>query len=248
MNVTCAGRCLLALAGKAICTRAYPRECSGLRIGTLLAEGGGMRSILLALVLASCVAAPASDGRDDMFLAGGKTDSGISEGSPEAAGVLAVANGLGEDQLRDEVGLSANAASHIAATAPYSTLADLDAVPYVGSIAFNKLLAYARANGYIAGGSGPTPTRGKLLDCNTPVGPDQQVTVVSDGSSLKLVELTTSGAEQDRSLSPAEWASGTLQLREDFGSRATMTKESDGWVVHDSGSIGYADCWVDKSN
>jgi hypothetical protein len=213
-----------------------------------------MRSILLCLVLgAACASSPPSDGRDDTFLAGGKTDSGISEGSPEAAGVLAVVNSLSEDQLRDDVGLSDRAASHIAAHGPtFTTLAELDAVPYVGSIAFDKLLAYARANGYIeGGGSSTTVGHGTLLDCNTPVGPDQQVTVIGNGSTLKLRELTTSGAQEDRSLSVEEWSSGTLHLRDDFGSHTTLSKASGSWVVHESGGgvsdTGDADCWVDKS-
>jgi hypothetical protein len=212
-----------------------------------------MRSILCSLLLVACAATPpASDGRDDSFLAGGKTDSGISEGSPEAAGVLAVANSLSEDQLRDDVGLSDQAASHIAAHgATFDTLAELDAVPYVGSVAFKKLLAYARANGYVDGSSSPTVGHGTLLDCNTPVGPDQQVTVIGDGSSLTLRELTTSGTQVSRPLSLAEWASHALHLRDDFGSSTTMKKDSGGWVVHESGGgiseTGDADCWVDKS-
>ena len=209
-----------------------------------------MRSILFSLVLVACAATPpASDGRDDSFLAGGKTDSGISEGSPEAVGVLAVVNSLSEDQLRDDVDLSDGAASNIAAhTAKFQTLAELDAVPYVGAVAFRKLLEYARANGYVHGSSIGT---GKLLDCNTPVGPDQQVTVIGDGTSLTLRELTTSGAQVERPLSLHEWASGSLHLRDDFGSTTTMTKGSDGWVVRSTGGgfneIGDADCWVDKS-
>jgi len=215
-----------------------------------LLTASAMRSILFSLLLVAC-AAPPSDGRDDSFLAGGKTDSGISEGSPEAAGVLAVVNSLNEDQLRDDVGLSDQAASHIAAHGTFTTLAELDAVPYVGSIAFKKLLAYARANGYVDGSSSPTVGHGTLLDCNTPVGPDQQVTVIGDGSSLTLRELTTSGAQVSRALSLEEWASHSLHLRDDFGSSTTMTKDANGWVVHEVGGgvsdIGDADCWVDKS-
>jgi len=209
-----------------------------------------MRSILFSLVLVACVAAPASDGRDDSFLAGGKTDSGINEGSPDAEGVLAVANSLSEDQLRDDVGLSDTAAKNIAAhTSKFMTLAELDAVPYVGAVAFRNLLEYARANGYVD--SAPSVGHGTLLDCNTPVGPDQQVTVIGDGTSLTLRELTTSGAQISRSLSLHEWASNSLHLRDDFGSTTTMTKSSDGWVVRSSGGgfseVGNADCWVDKS-
>jgi len=69
--------------------------------------------------------------------------------------------------------------------------------------------------------------------------------------SLTLVELTTSGAQVHRALSVTEWSSGTLRLRDDFGSRTTMSKSSGDWVVKSSGGgvseIGDADCWVDKS-
>ena len=208
-----------------------------------------MRSILVSLVLAACVASPdASDDRDGAFLVDGKADSGIS--AAEAAGVLAVVNALSEDQLRDDVGLSDDAASNIAARgSTFQTLAELDAVPYVGVTAFRKLLAYARANGYV--NTPATVGTGKLLDCNTPVGPDQQVTVIGDGTTLTLRELTTSGAQVERSLSLHEWASNSLRLRDDFGSTTTLTKGADGWVVRSSGGgfseIGNADCWVDKS-
>ena len=88
-----------------------------------------------------------------------------------------------------------------------------------------------------------------LLDCNTSLGPDQQVTVMDDGSQLHLVELTTSGAQVERDLSDSEWASQTLRLRADWGSTSTLSKEDGDWVVRsDSGDFGIADCWVDKSD
>jgi hypothetical protein len=48
-----------------------------------------------------------ADGIDDSFLADGKADDlGIQEGSPEALGVLAVANEVSLATLREDVGLS----------------------------------------------------------------------------------------------------------------------------------------------
>lgn len=88
---------------------------------------------------------------------------------------------------------------------------------------------------------------GTLLDCDTSVGPDQQVTVVTDGSTLTLRELTTDGAEDDRTLSPSEWESESIQLRDDFGDQTTFSKQSGSWVVQSASVFGYADCWVDKS-
>ena len=209
----------------------------------------------LILVATGCVAAAPSDGSDDTFVTNGKTDTGgISEGSPEATGVLAVVDALSEDRLRSDVGLADEAASHIAAHgASFQSLAELDAVPYVGPIAFGKLLVYAKANGYVDGSTSGTPTvgTGTLLDCNTPVGPDQQVTVIGDGTNLRLRELTTSGGQVERALGLQEWAAHALKLRDDSGSQATLTKESGDWITRSFGGgdneLGNADCWVDKS-
>src|SRR5205085_2202535 len=121
-----------------------------------------------------------------------KTDTaGIVEGSPAALAVLALANDSSEAKLVSDIGLSANAAHNIATYgSTFASLAELDAVPYVGPIAFHKLLAYAKANGLVD--TTATVGTGKLLDCNISFGPDQQVTVIGDGTTLKLVELTSS--------------------------------------------------------
>jgi hypothetical protein len=91
-----------------------------------------------------------------------------------------------------------------------------------------------------------------LLDCNTSLGPDQQVTVLDTGDGLVLRELTTSGAQVDRPLSSSEWKSEMLLLRDEgFDSLSTMTKDGDAWAVHATGGgvneLGYADCWIDTS-
>ena len=98
------------------------------------------------------------------------------------------------------------------------------------------------AAGGKADGNGRT-----LLDCNTSVGPDQQVTVVTDGSTRTLRELTTDGAEIDRVLDPSEWESESIRLRDDFGDETTMSKQSGSWMVMSASAFGYADCWVDKA-
>jgi len=215
-----------------------------------------MRTYLLCAVLAvGCVdTGEPEDGRDDSFLVDGKADTGgIDEGSPEAAGVLAVANGLTKTKLHDDVGLSTSAATNIAAhTGTFATLAELDDVPYVGSVAFHKLLIYAKANGFVSGGT-TTVGHGTLLDCNTSVGPDQQVTVIGNGTTLTLRELTTSGSQQDRNLSVAEWSSKKLSLRSDgFGSKSVLAKSGGTWSLSSTGGgineFADADCWTDKSN
>lgn len=111
--------------------------------------------------VAACMS-NAGDERDDQFVSDGKTDGATSEGSPEALGVLAVVNTLSTDTLDGEVGLDSRAAKNITshrdgATGsssdddPFDTLAELDAVPYVGPVAFGKLLDYARAHGFVPG-------------------------------------------------------------------------------------------------
>jgi hypothetical protein len=210
-----------------------------------------MRTLLLMMALAGCMdAADAEDGQDDSFVADGKADGGgIAEGSPEAIGVLAVVNDSTID-LRVDVKLAKSAATHIAAhPAKFTTLTELDAVPYVGSVAFGKLLSYAKAHGLV---TGVKIGHGILLDCNTSLGPDQQVTVIGDGTKLTLRELTTSGSQEDKALTVAAWSAGKLTLRSDeFGTKSTLTKEDGGWVMRSSGGgvneIGDADCWVDKS-
>jgi hypothetical protein len=110
--------------------------------------------------LAACMS-NAGDDRDDRFVSGGKADGAVAEGSPEALGVLAVVNMLSTDALDDDVGLDSRAAKNITshrdgATAsasdddPFDTLAELDAIPYVGPVAFGKLLDYAHAHGFVA--------------------------------------------------------------------------------------------------
>lgn len=216
-----------------------------------------MHKQMFCLVLAAsgCVDAVDGDRRDDSFSMDGKADAfGIVEGSPEALGVLAVVNGSTEAQLRSDVGLSRLAAGNIADHGqPVRTLAELDDVPFVGSIAFHKLLEYAQANGFIVDEPTTEPVgQGILLDCNTATGPDQQVTVIGDGTRLTLRELTTSGSQVDRPLSTAEWSSHTLNLREDFGSMTTLSKDGGSWIARTFGGgfneISEADCWVDTSD
>lgn len=107
-----------------------------------------------------CTAEEPQDARDDDFLVDGKSDTGgIAEGTAEAAAVLFVANTSSRAVLGSDVGLANKAADNIVAVrdgddgaagtaddAAFSTLAQLDAVPFVGPVAFGKLLAYAVAN------------------------------------------------------------------------------------------------------
>lgn len=112
--------------------------------------------------VAACTGSEAvEDSRDGTF-AGKADDFGISESSPEARGVLRVANELSRTALSDDVGLAKLAVDGIIAfrvgdddelgtedDPVIATLAELDRIPYVGAAAFDKLLAYAQGNGYI---------------------------------------------------------------------------------------------------
>ena len=58
--------------------------------------------------------------------------------------ILRVANTATLEQLDDEVPLDARAARNIVAARPFSTLDELDAVPYVGPTALDRMLAWGR--------------------------------------------------------------------------------------------------------
>jgi cardiolipin hydrolase len=107
------------------------------------------------------------DGIDDAFPSG-KADGGIDEGSPEALGVLALVN----DRSLDASGLksAAHVTSRVATNVTkhrdgadgqpgtsdddgFDTLAELDAIPYVGPATLNALLEAARSRGLVASGA-----------------------------------------------------------------------------------------------
>ncbi len=102
---------------------------------------------------------------DDSLLSMNKADTGgIVDGSLESTAVLKVANESCLTDLEDpsKVGLSLMAAKNIVATrmgddglagtsddTVFSSLKQLDEIPYIGPQAFQKMLAYAKAMGFI---------------------------------------------------------------------------------------------------
>jgi phosphatidylserine/phosphatidylglycerophosphate/cardiolipin synthase-like enzyme len=119
-----------------------------------------------ALPLVGC--APTDDVADESF---GASDAPIVPGSPEADAVLAVVNDAAVDMevLDVDVALDKRAATNIVAHRNgqdgvvltidddlFDDLAELDRISYVGPSALDKLLAYAKANGYYQGGETPT--------------------------------------------------------------------------------------------
>ena len=118
---------------------------------------------LASLVLASSLFAGCAteeileDGENDSFDLGGKADGGaLTEGSPTALAVLKVASEASKAVLTGEVKISARTADNIItarAAGPFATLAKLDAVPWVGPVALDQLVAYVEAKGLVGGAS-----------------------------------------------------------------------------------------------
>src|SRR5688572_7354926 len=133
---------------------------------------GGLFSLAIAGSLAlgcSADSDDAGDGENDAFGVG-KADGGIDPDSNEAKAVLALVNDPEVDvaTLDDAAGLAKNAALGIigrrngadgtpgtADDNAFDTLAELDAVPFVGPVTLSRLLEFAIANGYLQeGGAG----------------------------------------------------------------------------------------------
>ncbi len=119
---------------------------------------------LAALILTGCVDdQEAGDEIDDSFISDGKEDAfGVSDGSAEAIGVLALVDEASQAELDVDVGLSSRAAVAILRHRQgedrvlgtndddrIESLAELDAISYVGPVAFEKLLSFATAHGYV---------------------------------------------------------------------------------------------------
>jgi hypothetical protein len=107
----------------------------------------------------------AADGIDDTALGGGKADGAGEMTGAEREAVLALVNEASAAVLDDDVPLDRRAALAIVAhrdgadatpgtadDAPFDDLAELDAVAWVGPVAFDALLAYVHAQGLVAEG------------------------------------------------------------------------------------------------
>lgn len=130
--------------------------------------------LMIGILATAVVTVPAcmdegevEDGVDDAF-PNGKADGGIDEGSPEALGVLALVNDktMSASGLRSAAHVTTRVANNItkhrngadgqAGTADddgFDTLAELDAIPYVGPATLNALLEAARSRGLVASGA-----------------------------------------------------------------------------------------------
>ncbi len=123
--------------------------------------------LLSMVALSSCMEAEVEDGATDSFPSG-KADGGIDEGSPEAIGVLAFVNdaSMTAPKLKAEAGITSRVSNNIvnhrrgpdgsvntADDDKFDTLAELDAIPYVGPATLNALLEAARERGLVASGA-----------------------------------------------------------------------------------------------
>ncbi len=126
-----------------------------------------------ALLLAACGDASQPDPVDDensCFTCDAKADGlGISENSYEALAVLEVANTMSRKVLDDDVALDSRAARNIvdtrASDGAFTSLAELDAVAYVGPYAASRMLVFAESNGLI-GSCGDNSLQARLESCD----------------------------------------------------------------------------------
>jgi hypothetical protein len=140
-----------SLAHTLLCVRAMQASCNAVVAA-------------LALFTFSCAVEEEADGRDDVFPTG-KGDGVFEEGSWQALSALRVANTATLDELTrsisdDGVGLTRSAARGIVAfragpdgvvmTADdrtFTSLRQLDDIPYVGPVSLRRLVDYAVTNG-----------------------------------------------------------------------------------------------------
>jgi cysteine-rich repeat protein len=147
----------------------------------------------IAAVIPLCLGVCACEGVAVDDDAPGQEESAlVAEGTYDALGVLRVANTLEADALDGDVGLDARAARNIASTrsthGEFATLAALDAVPYVGDAAMDRMRAYAAAQGWI----------GRCGDGVVQAGPEQ-----CDGSADCTPDCHAMGGVPDPGSAPA---------------------------------------------
>jgi phosphatidylserine/phosphatidylglycerophosphate/cardiolipin synthase-like enzyme len=153
----------------------------------------GLFSVALLAALSGCTASTLGE---DEHAIGAAT---IASGSAEEAAVLALVNDPQVDfaLLDDDVALDKRAATNIIAyrdgadalpeTADddlFDSVGELDAIPYVGSSALDKLLAYAVAHGYMPGTEAPTEE--ELVFATLALANDPNVDVVELDDAVSL--------------------------------------------------------------
>jgi hypothetical protein len=202
----------------------------------------GLALCAIALGSFACTSSDEGDPRDEDVIVDGKSDAfGLTEGSPDALGILDLVNEADRDMFRLRIGLAENAYTQIlkhkagpdgvngnADDVAFATLMELDAVPFVGLQAFEKLITYARAHGYVH------VTAGDPFDPASCVGPALTIGEIDDRlGDLALYQFkmrerkctTTNGQrtcedwheKSNASLSWATATSGTANLGKTSG-------------------------------
>jgi hypothetical protein len=158
--------------------------------------------VVASLAFAGCAndRATIEDGRDDSFTTDGKLD-GVQATAAEAAAILDVVNSMSKAKLVSEVDLSAKTADAIVAVRigddeaantaddeTFDTLAELDAVPYVGPAAFTKLMDYVHAADLV----GDEPTGQWTFD-DVATGDQADFAVGPDGNPVVLFKAPGAG-------------------------------------------------------
>lgn len=196
--------------------------------------------LVLVMFAAACGVSDndASDGESDRFVTGdGKTDTGgIQEGTPGALGVLHVVNTLTEAQLASQVQLAAAAAKNIAAyrtgddeTAAtsddetFDSLRELDSIPFVGAVAFGKLLAYAEAEGFTDDPPGAPSTTDDPFDPNA-----------CQGAPMSQV-----AAKNRLQVGSGTLGSYQIQMRRRKCTGTTSTATCEPWVSYDLNQVDW---------
>lgn len=167
------------------CLTALPLAVSsgGLHVARWRAMLARHLSVSLVL-LAACVAPEQEDSEHDDISADGKADGSLSDADQKLA--LRAANTLSEQTLDEDVGLSARAAANIVAERalhPFATLAELDAVPYIGPYAIDAMIEYAHAQGWSAATF--TSIEPPMRDDNDKLG----LSIALSGSTLAVASL-----------------------------------------------------------
>ncbi len=106
--------------------------------------------LLTGLGLGCSTSTEPADAIDECFSCAGKADANTpDEGSCAADGVLAFASSATLATLDYDVGLDVRAARGISEHGTFSTLAELDAIPYVSPGAFARLIDFADSLGLL---------------------------------------------------------------------------------------------------
>jgi hypothetical protein len=106
-----------------------------------------LKHIWLVTTLVACTTAPGeeSDQEHDAFLEDGKADDTLGISAAEGRAVLRLVNNASFETLDLDVALDVRAARNIVAARPIETLAQLDAIAYVGPVALEKMVAHVNA-------------------------------------------------------------------------------------------------------